>query len=32
MVVAPVSSVTLIETQTLDGTERGEGGHGSTGR
>jgi dUTP pyrophosphatase len=32
MVVAPVSSVTLIETETLDGTERGEGGHGSTGR
>lgn len=32
MVVAPVSAVALIETEVLDGTERGEGGHGSTGR
>lgn len=32
MVVAPVSTATLIETEMLDGTERGEGGHGSTGR
>lgn len=32
MVVAPVSAVTLIEMEELDGTERGEGGHGSTGR
>jgi dUTP pyrophosphatase len=32
MVVAPVSAVSLIEVEALDGTERGEGGHGSTGR
>ncbi|UXN74248.1 dUTP diphosphatase [Devosia sp. A8/3-2] len=32
MVVAPVSSVTLIEMEALDDTERGQGGHGSTGR
>ena len=32
MVVAPVSAVLLVETETLDETERGEGGHGSTGR
>ena len=31
MVVAPVSAVVLIETEALDDTERGEGGHGSTG-
>lgn len=32
MVVAPVSAVTLVEMETLDETERGDGGHGSTGR
>ncbi|KFC68852.1 Deoxyuridine 5'-triphosphate nucleotidohydrolase [Devosia sp. LC5] len=32
MVVAPVSSVVLIEMEALDDTERGQGGHGSTGR
>ena len=32
MVVAPVSRVILIERETLDETQRGEGGHGSTGR
>ena len=32
MVVAPTSAVALIETEALDVTERGEGGHGSTGR
>jgi len=32
MVVAPVSAVALIEVEALDDTERGEGGHGSTGR
>lgn len=32
MVVAPVSRVVLIERETLDETQRGEGGHGSTGR
>lgn len=32
MVVAPVSAVTLVETEALNETERGEGGHGSTGR
>lgn len=32
MVVAPVSAVALIEMEALDDTERGEGGHGSTGR
>ena len=31
MVVAPVSAVVLIETEALNVTERGEGGHGSTG-
>ena len=32
MVVAPVSRVILEERETLDATERGEGGYGSTGR
>ena len=32
MVVAPVCAVDLVELETLDATERGEGGHGSTGR
>ncbi len=32
MVVAPVSSVTFLLEETLDETERGEKGHGSTGR
>ena len=32
MVVAPVSRVTFEEVEALDETERGEGGHGSTGR
>jgi dUTP pyrophosphatase len=32
MVVAPVSQVQLVEVEALDETERGEGGHGSTGR
>lgn len=32
MVVAPVSVVRFIEKEALDETERGEGGHGSTGR
>jgi dUTP pyrophosphatase len=32
MVVAPVSRVMFEERETLDATERGEGGHGSTGR
>jgi dUTP pyrophosphatase len=32
MVVAPVSAVAFVETEVLDETERGEGGHGSTGR
>jgi dUTP pyrophosphatase len=32
MVVAPVSRVQLVEVEALDATERGEGGHGSTGR
>ncbi|MGV8854612.1 MAG: dUTP diphosphatase [Devosia sp.] len=32
MVVAPVSAVQFIEMEALDDTERGEGGHGSTGR
>jgi dUTP pyrophosphatase len=32
MVVAPVSRVVLVEVEALDETERGEGGHGSTGR
>ena len=32
MVVAPVSRVTFDIRETLDETQRGEGGHGSTGR
>ncbi|KRA47711.1 dUTP diphosphatase [Devosia sp. Root635] len=32
MVVAPVSRVIFEEREALDATERGEGGHGSTGR
>lgn len=32
MVVAPVTAVSFIEQETLDDTERGEKGHGSTGR
>jgi dUTP pyrophosphatase len=32
MVVAPVSAVLFTEQETLDETERGEGGYGSTGR
>ena len=32
MVVAPVSAVSFVEQETLDDTERGEKGHGSTGR
>lgn len=32
MVVAPVSAVMLVEVESLDETERGSGGHGSTGR
>lgn len=32
MVVAPVSAVRFMERETLDETERGAGGHGSTGR
>lgn len=32
MVVAPVSRVVFEEVEALDETERGEGGHGSTGR
>ena len=32
MVVAPVCAVTFLETETLDETERGTKGHGSTGR
>ena len=32
MVVAPVSRVIFRERETLDATERGTGGHGSTGR
>ena len=32
MVVAPVSAVVLVEVESLDETERGSGGHGSTGR
>lgn len=32
MVVAPVAKVTLIEVDTLDETERGDGGFGSSGR
>jgi dUTP pyrophosphatase len=32
LVVAPVTAITLEEVETLDETERGLGGHGSTGR
>ncbi|WP_224704539.1 dUTP diphosphatase [Devosia aquimaris] len=32
MVVAPVSAVRIDAVETLDETQRGEGGHGSTGR
>jgi dUTP pyrophosphatase len=32
MVVAPVSAVSFLEQEMLDDTERGEKGHGSTGR
>lgn len=32
MVVAPVSAVAFFEQETLDDTERGDKGHGSTGR
>ncbi len=32
LVVAPVVSITLNEVEALDETERGHGGHGSTGR
>lgn len=32
MVVAPVSAVLFMEQETLDDTERGAGGYGSTGR
>jgi dUTP pyrophosphatase len=32
LVVAPVTAVTLTLVETLDDTERGSGGHGSTGR
>ena len=32
MVVAPVSSVAFVHQETLDDTERGDKGHGSTGR
>jgi dUTP pyrophosphatase len=32
MVVAPVSAVAFLETELLDETERGDRGHGSTGR
>jgi len=32
MVVAPVSSVAFVQQETLDDTERGDKGHGSTGR
>ena len=32
MVVAPLNAVTFVEMEVLDETERGEGGHGSTGR
>ena len=32
MVVAPVSGVSFHETETLDATDRGDKGHGSTGR
>lgn len=32
MVVAPVTAIAFVERETLDATERGERGHGSTGR
>jgi dUTP pyrophosphatase len=32
LVVAPVTAIRLEEVETLDETERGHGGHGSTGR
>ena len=32
MIIAPVSRVNLVETETLDATSRGAGGFGSTGR
>ena len=32
MVVAPVSAVLFMEQETLDETDRGAGGYGSTGR
>ena len=32
LVVAPVTAVAFREVEALDATERGEGGHGSTGR
>ncbi len=32
MVVAPVTSLTFLEQETLDDTDRGDKGHGSTGR
>jgi dUTP pyrophosphatase len=32
LVVAPVTAITLTEVEALDETERGHGGHGSTGR
>src|SRR5690606_24667408 len=32
LVVAPVSSVAFVERESLDDTERGDRGHGSTGR
>ena len=32
MVIAPVSTVVLVAVESLDETERGRGGHGSTGR
>ena len=32
LVVAPVTAITFSEMETLDDTERGTGGHGSTGR
>jgi dUTP pyrophosphatase len=32
LVIAPVSAVTFTERQALDSTERGDQGHGSTGR
>jgi len=32
MVVAPVSAVSFREEEALDATERGDKGHGSTGR